>query len=64
MSQPRVTDLHLHDNEPLKFTAEFEIFPEFKVASYDDIKADTIDTSVSEEEVEQALKNLRLQHAT
>ena len=64
VSQPRVTDLHLHDNEPLKFTAEFEIFPEFKVASYDDIKADTIDTNVSEEDVEQALKNLRLQHAT
>ena len=64
ISQPRVTDLHLHDNEPLKFTAEFEIFPEFKVADYDDIKAETIDTNVTEDDVEQALKNLRLQHAT
>jgi trigger factor len=64
ISQPRVTNLHFHDNEPLKFTAEFEIFPEFKVAPYDDIKADTIDTNVSEDDVEQALKNLRLQHAT
>ena len=64
VSQPRVTDLHLHDNEPLKFTAEFEILPEFKVATYDDIKAETIDTNVTEDDVEQALKNLRLQHAT
>jgi trigger factor len=63
VSQTRVTDLHLHDNEPLKFTAEFEIFPEFKVAAYDDIKADTIDTNVTEDDVEQALKNVRLQHA-
>jgi len=64
VSQPRVTDLHLHDGEPLKFTAEFEILPDFKVAAYDDIKPETIDTSVSEEDVERALNNLRLQHAT
>ena len=64
ISQPRVTDLHLHDGEPLKFTAEFEILPDFKVAAYDDIKPETIDTSVSEEDVERALNNLRLQHAT
>jgi trigger factor len=64
VSQPRVTDLHLHDDEPLKFTAEFEIFPEFKVAGYSDIKPETIDTNVTEDEVEQSLKNLRLQHAT
>jgi len=64
ISQPRVTDLHLHDGEPLKFTAEFEILPDFKVAAYDDIKPETIDASVSEEDVERALNNLRLQHAT
>jgi trigger factor len=64
VSEPRVTDLHLHDNEPLKFTAEFEIFPEFKVADYSDIKPETIDTNVTEDEVELSLKNLQLQHAT
>jgi len=64
VSQPRVTDLHFHNDEPLKFTAEFEILPEIKLAAYDDIKPDTIDTTVTEEDVEQALKNLRLQHAT
>ena len=64
ISQPRVTDMHFHNDEPLKFTAEFEILPEIKLAAYDDIKADTIDTNVSEEDVETALKNLLLQHAT
>jgi trigger factor len=64
VSQPRVTDLHLHDDKPLKFTAEFEIFPDFRVADYSDIKAETIDANVTEDEVEQSLKNLRLQHAT
>ena len=64
VSQPRVTNLHLHDDEPLKFKAEFEIFPDFKVTDYSDIKAETLDTNVTEDEVEQSLKNLRLQHAT
>ena len=64
VSQPRVTDLHLHDGEPLKFTAKFEVFPEFKVTPYDDIKVETINTTVTDDDVETALNNLRQQHAT
>ncbi len=64
VSQPRVTDLHFHEGEPLKFTARFEVFPEFKVAPYDDIRAETINPNVSEDEVETALNNLRQQQAT
>ena len=64
VSQPRVTDLHLHEGEPLRFKAVFEILPEFKVSPYDDIKVTTIDTNVTDEEVETSLKNLRDQHAT
>ena len=30
ISQPRVTDLHLHDGEPLRFKASFEVLPEIK----------------------------------
>ncbi len=64
VSQPRVTDLHFHEGEPLKFTARFEVFPEFTITPYDDIKVETIDSTVSDEEVETALENLRQQHAT
>ena len=64
VSQPRVTDLDWNDGEPLRFTAEFEILPEFKVAPYEDIQPETIDTTVTEEDVERALQNLRLKHAT
>ena len=64
VSQPKITDLHLHDGEPLKFTARFEVFPEFKVTPYDDIKVETINTTVTDEEVETALNNLRQQQAT
>jgi len=64
VSQPRVTDLHIHEGEPLRFKASFEILPEFKLAPYDDIRVTTLDTNVTDEEVETSLKNLRDQHAT
>jgi trigger factor len=64
VSQPRVTDLHIHEGEPLKFKATFEILPEFKVAPYDDIRVTTLDTNVSDQDVETALNNLRDQQAT
>ena len=64
VSQPRVTDLHVHEGEPLRFTASFEIMPEIKVEGYKELRADKPSISVSDEEVEQALKNLQEQRAT
>jgi trigger factor len=64
VSQPRVTDLHLEQGEPLRFKASFEVLPEFKLAPYDDIKVETMDTNVTEEELETALKNLQERQAT
>jgi trigger factor len=64
VSQPRVTDLHIQEGEPLKFKASFEILPEFKVAPYDDIHVSTLDTNVTDQDVETALDNLRQQQAT
>ncbi len=64
VSQPRVTDLHLHQGEPLTFKASFEILPDFKVAAYDDIRIERLPTEVTEEEVDQSLTNLRQRQAT
>ncbi len=64
VSQPRVTDLNLRDGEPLRFTASFEVLPDFKIAAYEDLQISRLDTNVSEEDVENALHNLREQHAT
>lgn len=64
VSQPRVTDLHIHEGEPLKFKASFEVMPEIKVEGYKELRAEKKDTAVAEEEVEQALDSLREQHAT
>ena len=64
VSQPRVTDLHIHDGEPLRFKASFEILPEIKVEAYKELRADKPEISVTDEEVEQAVSQLREQHAT
>ena len=40
VSQPRVSDLHLHEGEPLRFKASFEIMPEIEVAGYKEVRAE------------------------
>ena len=64
ISQPRVTDLHLHEGEPLRFKATFEILPEIEVSGYQDIQVEHPDVAVGEEDVAHALDHLRDQHAT
>jgi trigger factor len=64
VSQPRVTDLHLHDGEPLRFKAAFEVLPEIKLQGYKELHADKPEIAVSEADVEQALADLRERHAS
>ncbi|MFZ3213528.1 MAG: trigger factor, partial [Terriglobales bacterium] len=64
VSQPRVSDLHVADGEPLRFKASFEIMPEVRVSGYEELRAEKTDTSISDQEVEEALGRLREQHAT
>jgi trigger factor len=63
VSQPRVTDLHLHDGEPLRFKAAFEVLPEIKLEGYKELRADKPEIAVSQEDVEKALTDLRERHA-
>jgi trigger factor len=64
VSQPRVTDLHLHDGEPLRFKAAFEVLPEIKLQGYKELRADKPEIAVSEADVEQALADLRERSAS
>ncbi|MGA7908040.1 MAG: trigger factor [Candidatus Sulfotelmatobacter sp.] len=64
VSQPRVTDLHIHDGEPLTFKASFEVLPEIHVEGYKELRSDKPEIVVTDEEVEQALNNVREQRAT
>jgi trigger factor len=64
VSQPQVTDLHMHEGEPLTFKASFEVLPEIQVEGYKELRADKPEIAVTDEEVEQAFSSLREQHAT
>ena len=64
VSQPQVTDLHLKDNEPLRFKATFEVMPEVKVDGYKELRAEKPEVTVTNEEVAQSLNGLLEQHAT
>jgi trigger factor len=64
VSQPRVTDLHIHDGEPLRFKATFEVLPEIQVEGYKELRAEKPEIVISDEEIEQALGSVREQHAT
>jgi trigger factor len=64
ISQPRVTDLHLHDGEPLRFKAEFEIMPEVPLEGYKELRADKPEVTVTDADVEQAIADVREHHAS
>ena len=64
VSQPQVTDLHIHDGEPLRFKASFEVLPEIVVDGYRELRADHPEIVVKDEEVEEAVNSVREQHAT
>jgi trigger factor len=64
VSQPRVSDLHIHDGEPLRFKASFEVMPEIPAEGYKELRADKPEITVTDDDVEQALNSVREQHAT
>jgi trigger factor len=64
VSQPRVTDLHAHEGEPMHFKATFEVMPEIKVEGYKELRAEHPEITVTDQEVEESLKSLQEQKAT
>lgn len=64
ISQPQITQLDFNDGEAIKFTATFEVLPEFEVAGYKDVKVEVEKPVVADEEVEQTLKRLQEQNST
>ncbi len=38
ISEPQLLDLQLHDGQPLKFKAAFEVAPEIDITGYDSVK--------------------------
>jgi trigger factor len=60
---PDVTDVHLHEGEPLHFKAEFEVVPTIELGEYRGVEVAYNDPTVSEEDVAKRIEELREQKA-
>src|ERR1700683_374223 len=63
VSQPRDSDLHIHDGEPLRFKATFEVMPDIKVEGYKELRADKPTGADTDEAVEETRKGRPEQRA-
>lgn len=66
VATPHFDDVHLklQGDEPLRFKAVFEVLPEFELKDYHDLEVEYAEPTVTDEEVEEALKRMRKQAAT
>jgi len=63
VSQPQVSEMFLVEGQPLKFTATFEVLPEFDVTGYDTVHIQRPDVTLAEEEFQDELNNVLDHHA-
>jgi trigger factor len=59
VGQPDIKDIHFHDGEPLRFKAEFEVVPEIELGEYREVEVPYGDPTVTDEDVEKRLAELR-----
>jgi trigger factor len=64
VSQPQVTDLKMEEGEPLRFKAAFEVLPAIEVSGYQELRTEKPDATVTDDDVNAALSQLREQAAT
>ncbi len=63
LAQPVVKELENKPGNPLKFTVSFEVFPQLEIKDYKGLPATLSSPEITEEDVNQALQNLREQQA-
>jgi len=64
IGQPRVVELELEEEKPLRFKAVFEVLPPFEVEGYKEIKVAREAVVISDEEVQKTIDSLREQNST
>jgi len=64
VSQPQVSELFLVEGQPLRFTATFEVGPQFDVAGYETVTVKRPDAALTDAEFEAELENVLDHHAT
>jgi trigger factor len=59
VSQPNISDVHLHSGEPLRFKAEFEVAPVFELGDYQDLIVTYAEPVVSDADVAARIEEIR-----
>ncbi len=63
VATPDVKDVHFHDGEPLRFTAEFEVVPEVELLDYKDVEVPYHEPEVTEADIDKRVEEVRNQKA-
>lgn len=63
VSSPLITELHFKEDEPLRFKAKIEVWPEVHLPEYKNIKIEKKTFTVTEKEVQESLDALRTNSA-
>lgn len=61
---PDVADLHFEDNEPVKFKAVFEVFPDYELGNYRRLEVPYLQPVVEDSDVDAELERLRESQAS
>jgi trigger factor len=64
VGQPRVLELELEEEKPLRFKAAFEVLPEFTIEGYREVKTEVAPVEVTDDDVQKTLDGLRQQNTT
>jgi trigger factor len=64
LAQPEIDITKFEDNSTLEFTAEVDVRPTIDVPAYDDLAVEVADVTVSDEDVDEQVLNLRERFAT
>jgi trigger factor len=64
ISTPSITDLHMQPGEAIRFTASFDVMPEFELGDYKSIKVEKSAIQVADEEVDAEIKMLQERQAS
>ncbi len=63
VGMPVVNELHFKEGEPLRFKAQFEVWPEFELPAYKKIKVKRKKITVEPQEIERSLEDLQTRSA-
>jgi trigger factor len=64
ISQPQVTKIDLEEGKPLRFKAAFEVFPEFSIDGYQEVKVEKPSAELTDAEFDAELARIRDSRST